>query len=169
MINLSKDHKTIPPVFIVASACAGLLTLAIFSSPLHAAPASRYVVHADEVYDKDKDLTWQRCSVGQNWKDGKGCEGAIKTFTFQGAQSQAKDKWRIPTKDELASLVDNSHTDFPTTDRDAFPGMNEDIPGYWSSTASSSGRSWDVRFTSGEATDDINARQFAVRLVRSGK
>jgi hypothetical protein len=44
------------------------------------APAvnSRYVIQGDTVYDKKTDLTWQRCSVGQRWAEGKGCVGVTE-------------------------------------------------------------------------------------------
>ena len=35
----------------------------------------RYDVRADEVYDKNTDLTWARCPVGMNWQEDSGCFG----------------------------------------------------------------------------------------------
>lgn len=150
------------------------LTLAGFLPALAgAAPNPRYVINGGEVYDKDKNLTWQRCSVGQNWNEGAGCTGTVRTFTFEEAQRQAVDKWRVPTRDELASLIDPARTvfpNFPTLDVDAFPGMSEDETTYWTSSRTSDpDRSWDVRFTDGNVTDDVSVRKYAVRLVRSGK
>ena len=74
------------------------------------APAanSRYVIQGDTVYDKKTDLTWQRCSVGQRWAEGKGCVGVIKTFTFDDAQRQGNGMWRVPTKNELGTLIDQN-------------------------------------------------------------
>jgi hypothetical protein len=138
-------------------------------TPADAAPSSRYVINGDEVYDTVTDLTWKRCSVGQTWKDGAQCAGPVRVFSFDQAQRLADGDWRVPTKDELASLIDPGRQDFPTIDAEAFPDMNENRPTYWSSTPSNAERSWDVRFTVGNITDDVNAYPFAVRLVRSGK
>ncbi len=143
----------------------------VWLSPVlaEAATDSHYVINGGEVYDKDSDLTWQRCSVGQRWQDGAGCSGDIQIFTFQDAQRQSERDWRVPTKEELAELIDHDRQDFPTIDQDAFPGMSEGRPTYWTSTPNSADRSWDVRFEDGYVTDDVNVRRFAVRLVRSGK
>jgi hypothetical protein len=147
-----------------------LFALAAFLPGLvYAAPNVRYEINGGEVYDKDQNLTWQRCSIGQKWQEGTGCTGIIKTFTFQDAQRQAEGNWRVPTGEELAGLIDRGRQNFPTIDIEAFPDMNIDIPTYWSSTPSDSNRSLDVRFTNGNVTDDINERRYAVRLVRNGK
>lgn len=147
-----------------------LLALSVFSPALaNATPNPRYVINGGEVYDKDNNLTWQRCSVGQNWNEGAGCVGTVKTFTFQDAQRQANGNWRVPTREELASLIDPGRQIFPTIDMEAFPGMSDNTPTYWSSTSSDADRSWDVRFTTGSVTDDVSGYRFAVRLVRSGK
>ncbi|MGA8147050.1 MAG: DUF1566 domain-containing protein [Gallionellaceae bacterium] len=147
-----------------------LLTLSVLSPTLaNAAPNPRYIINGGEVYDKDNNLTWQRCSVGQDWKEGTGCVGTVKTFTFQDASRQANGNWRVPTREELATLIDQQRQNFPTIDMDAFPDMNEEFPTYWTSTPSDADRSWDVRFTDGNVTDDVSVRRYAVRLVRSGK
>jgi len=67
---------------------------------------SRYVIHDGEVFDSKTKLTWARCSVGQEWKH-EHCVGTISTFTFADAQKQANEAWRVPTKDELVSLIDS--------------------------------------------------------------
>ena len=164
MIDFKKIEKFGIPALVIAATLAGAS-----STQAYAAQGSRYEINNGEVYDKDKNLTWQRCSLGQNWKEGKGCEGTINTYTFQEALQQAGTKWRLPTKDELSSLVDKSRPDFPAIDSETFPGMNENVTGYWSNTPYNTERSWNVRFTSGIAADDINVRRFGVRLVRSGK
>lgn len=56
------------------------------------------------IWDKATNLVWQRCSVGQTW-DGKTCAGEAKKFTFDEAQKQAGNGWRVPTIRELASLI----------------------------------------------------------------
>jgi hypothetical protein len=67
---------------------------------------SRYVINGGEVYDTKTNLTWQRCSVGLHWGEGRGCTGAgNKVFTFDEVPYQATKRWRIPDKDELSSLI----------------------------------------------------------------
>jgi Protein of unknown function (DUF1566)/Tetratricopeptide repeat len=95
------------------------------------ASSSRYVINGGEVYDKKTDLTWQRCSVGQRWKEDIGCAGVIKTFSWEDAQQLTSGSWRVPTKQELATLVDKSRDDWPTIDREVFP--DTDFSHYWTS------------------------------------
>ena len=76
----------------------------------------RYQILGDGSVVKDSQtaLIWARCSLGQKW-DGSGCAGMAKKFTFDQAQrfaseveasiQQGTNKWRIPTLNELQSLV----------------------------------------------------------------
>ena len=84
-----------------------ILTLFAGSAFAQASPAAhpRYVIKGDTVYDKQANLSWQRCSLGQRWVDGTGCVGTVERFDFRTAQQQASGTWRIPTKDELPTLV----------------------------------------------------------------
>jgi hypothetical protein len=169
MMVLQRSNKCGSRVLAIATTLVKLLALAGISSGLAYATNSRYEINGGEIYDKSKDLTWQRCSIGQSWKEGKGCEGTINSFTFQEAQKQGAGKWRVPTKDELVSLVDKTSTSFPAIDAETFPNMNEDITGYWTSSSNEAERAWDVRFTSGNVVNDVSSRRFGVRLVRNGK
>jgi len=146
------------------------IALAVLAPALAEAAANpHYVINGSVVYDKDTNLTWQRCSVGQHWKDPAGCSGNIRELTFEEAQRQAKGDWRMPSKDELAGLIDPTRQDFPSIDPGAFPDMSGDSATYWTSTPNTAERSWDVRFKDGNVTDDVNAWHFAARLVKSGK
>jgi hypothetical protein len=130
---------------------------------------SRYVIQGGEVYDTRTKLTWARCSVGQEWKN-EHCVGAISTFTFASAQTQAGGGWRVPTKDELVTLIDPDRKDFPAIDMAAFPDMDANHPWYWSSTPNGTVIAWYVDFTDGYTSgfvDGINT--LAIRLVRSDK
>src|SRR5262249_37829178 len=68
-------------------------------------PTTRYQLRGGEVYDKTTDLTWQRCSIGQRWKEGAGCVGVIKQMSWDEAKGQAGSGWRLPSKDELTTLI----------------------------------------------------------------
>jgi hypothetical protein len=133
---------------------------------------SRYVIQGDSVYDQETDLTWSRCSVGQNWKDGIGCEGAVKAYSFVRAQHLANKTWRIPKKDELATLIDLERKNTgmsPTIDVAAFPDMDPGKNWYWSSTVAGAAISWSVGFDGGYVNDYNRNKLAAVRLVRSGR
>lgn len=127
----------------------------------------RYLIRGGEVYDSRTKLTWARCSVGQEWKN-EHCVGTINNFTFSSAQKQASGGWRVPTKDELVTLIDSDRKNFPTIDMVAFPDMDASHPWYWSSTPNGSSIAWYVDFSDGYTSgfvDGVNT--LAIRLVRS--
>jgi hypothetical protein len=139
---------------------------------------SRYVINKHEVYDKKTNLTWQRCSVGQNWDAKSGCVGKVLTFTYDLAQGQGNKIWRMPTKSELVSLIDKQRKArdlIPTIDTGAFPDMDSDMPLYWSSPVAGHLEAFYVVFDDGSegsygfGNHSLRTIQFAVRLVRSGK
>jgi TPR repeat protein/serine/threonine protein kinase len=72
-----------------------------------ASPNERYrFVGKDQdiVEDTRTKLQWQRCSQGQTW-NGATCAGEATKYTWYETQRIAPAGWRLPTKDELASLV----------------------------------------------------------------
>src|SRR3954464_5388351 len=116
----------------VPSICLGLALVAAgtawaaegtpcYNSDKSTAPTSRYVLNGDEAQDKQTGLTWQRCSVGQTFKDGA-CTGEIKTFPWDKAAKEARGGWRLPTRDELETLVTKSCL-APALNSEVFPGM----------------------------------------------
>lgn len=133
----------------------------------------RFVIKSGEVYDKKTDLTWQRCSVGQHWLNGLGCMGVVRVFTFHEAQQQGNSKWRLPSKDELESLIDHKKVDAhqsPTIDEVAFPDMDKNRLFYWSSMPYEASGGWGVNFFGGSVYNcSLRAETDAVRLVRRGK
>ncbi|WP_245538826.1 DUF1566 domain-containing protein [Thiobacillus denitrificans] len=136
----------------------------------------RYVIKGDTVYDNATNLTWMRCSLGQEWKDGIGCAGIVKRFMFDEAQAQGGNGWRMPSQRELMTLIDKdrrSSRTLPTIDTDAFPGMDLKIEQYyWTSTPSLDPNGWGVvSFLSGFDGFDHRFRSssYAVRLVRDGQ
>ncbi|MDP1985063.1 MAG: DUF1566 domain-containing protein [Sulfuritalea sp.] len=134
---------------------------------------SQYVIQGESVYDKRADLTWARCTVGQRWKERVGCEGIVRVFTFDQAQQQGANGWRVPSKKELVTLIDrkkaNSHRK-PTIDNVAFPDMDESILRYWTSTPDGASGGWDVSFLDGTINYLSNRSDtYPVRLVRNGQ
>ena len=143
-----------------------LVLLLSFMSLSSAWAGSRYEIRGAEVYDSQTKLTWARCSVGQEWKNGH-CAGDVIYYDFDTAQKQAGNGWRVPSKDELVSLIDPNLKKFPVVDTAAFPDMDANHPWYWSSTPNGSAIAWYVDFTDGYTSGFIDeANKLAVRLVR---
>ena len=129
-------------------------------------------------------LQWQRCSLGQTW-NGVTCAGEATKYQWDEARRAASAGWRLPTKDELASLVycSSGKPDYwkpthevcegayqmPTIWSAAFP--NTPVNWFWSSSFSASNASdaWYVYFGGGDVGyDDKNLASY-VRLVRGGQ
>lgn len=155
------------------------------------------VVAPGVVRDNRTKLEWMRCSMGQDWNErSQHCDGTAAEYTFDGAQAIARRlnqaggynsraDWRVPSKDELASLVvcskgrsgtgnycaDGSLR--PTIAQRVFPGTPTGNS-HWTSSSSerSSSSAWFVGFTFGDVNHDDYNRfnyNFYVRLVRSSQ
>lgn len=127
-------------------------------------PSSRFLVKAGEVYDKKTGLTWQRCSVGQRWKAGLGCVGVILQMTWKEAQLRETALWRLPTRDELASLIATNCSN-PAINETVFPDMELPKLWYWTSTESG-GSVLYVAFGGGSVRESGPSDLDAVRLVK---
>ncbi|CAA6821927.1 MAG: TIR protein [uncultured Thiotrichaceae bacterium] len=155
----------------------------------------QYVDHGDgTVTDTKTKLMWKKCSEGQS---GINCgQGKAKKFTWDYAMKQFENvefagyrDWRMPTREELRSLVycsngvsqeeawdggcdgkndDQGKYDRPTIDQSVFPRTQT---WYWSSSpyASSSNGAWIVGFNYGGGHWYNKGNNFYVRLVRSGQ
>jgi hypothetical protein len=137
------------------------------------APAanSRYVIQGETVYDKKTNVTWQRCSVGQQWVEPTGCAGVVKTFTFDVAMQQGDGSWHVPPKDKLATLLDRKRKaskQKPAIDALAFPDMDLENLVYWSSTPRDAANAWFVSFDRGYVYYDYRSTPRALRLMRNG-
>lgn len=132
--------------------------------------ASRFEVHDDTVYDRSTDLTWTRCSYGQQWTEDGGCSGSARLLDWDSAMglpSQGDANWRLPQRDELQSIV-ASNCKKPAIDGTVFPGTPSIQ--YWTSTASGPSYAWVVFFRTGMPTwNFLKTTPFAVRLVRTGR
>lgn len=127
--------------------------------------AGRYQLLAGgaEVLDSRTGLIWQRCSVGQIWS-GKTCTGVTKEVTFHEAQTLAANGWRVPIRNELASLMGEG-VNLGTLNATAFPGPEFT---FWTSTlrAEDARVAWYVNFYLGLASTMTLDTRFNVRLVR---
>jgi hypothetical protein len=118
------------------------------------------------VTDKDTGLMWQKQDDGRqyNWHQAKGtvCR-ALKTGKYSD--------WRLPSKDELATIVDKSAPQSgPAIKTSFFPGTMK--AGYWSSTtdAVKPDFAWLVDFAKGHIIPAVDKRNhWHVRCVRGGQ
>lgn len=130
-------------------------------------PTSRYVIKDAVVYDRKTDLTWQRCSVGQRWENDVGCVGVIAEMSWDEARSKSADGWRLPTRDELATLVSPTCKQ-PAINEAGFPDMDLGKLWYWTSSESGDYLAWLVNFADGQFANYDRSDVGALRLVRSG-
>lgn len=130
-------------------------------------PTTRYEMNGPEVLDKETGLTWQRCSVGQTWRDAEGCAGAVREFDWRDAKRQARGGWRLPTREELETLVSKACS--PSINPEAFPDLDPLKLWYWSASETVRGLAWLVQFGGGATFNGYQTAPNAVRLVRRGK
>lgn len=136
-------------------------------------PASRYDIQGDTVFDKETQLTWQRCLLGQKWQDGAGCTGTPQQLTWADAQKQGGGKrsagkqsadWRLPNKDELQTLV--SRACLRSVNSEAFPGFSLQYPEVWSRTETTPQQTWIVSLMSGAEFNALQSAKNGVLLVQ---
>lgn len=137
------------------------------------APDSRFTDNGNgTVTDRATGLIWKQCAEGLS---GAGCAtGTPVTFSWQQALQQAADAvfagstlWRLPNKNELASLIERRCYD-PAINARFFP--NTPVGSYRSSSPSAySGAAWYVDFDYGGVHDSFHKVVAGyVRLVRGG-
>jgi Protein of unknown function (DUF1566) len=122
----------------------------------------RFVVQGNVVQDTTTGLMWTRKTIGKglNWSAAKEACSKLREGGFED--------WRLPTIQELLSLVDYSRTS-PAIDTSAFECESN---WYWSATpysASPSDYAWYVAFRSGNSGYDSQGYVSYVRAVRSGQ
>ena len=136
-----------------------------------------FVINGDgTVTDNNTGLMWQPCNYGQALS-GTECTGTAATRTWAAAFAYVQElnttnyldygDWRLPTKNELQSIVNYSLYNPATT----FPNMAEDFSGhfYWSSTTELfRNHAWSVAFGDGSVGNIPKTIGFYVRAVRGG-
>ena len=132
--------------------------------------ASHFVITDETVYDQTTRLTWMRCSYGQTWHKGGGCDGDVKPMNWDAAMAlrvPGDNGWRLPSKDELDTIVE-WHCKKPAIDEEVFPGTA--LIAYWSSTPSGPSYAWHINFRWGiSAWQYLRSNQYAVRFVRDDR
>ena len=140
-----------------------------------AAQALGYTDHGDgTVTDTKTRLMWKQCAEGQSLPDCRGqpmkysWDVAMKiptTLNLRGGFAGHSD-WRLPTKDELTSLVFHGRTS-PAICTEAFP--NAPSAAFWSSSPSGEDLAWGVDFVDGFVYGNLRSLALAVRLVRASQ
>lgn len=176
-----------------------MLTL-MFTQGCQSSPSftsQRFIDHGDgTISDKVSGLMWMRCSVGQTWS-GSNCEGepikvnwkdaakVTQNFSFVGKQD-----WRLPTIDELSSIVfcSTGRTEMarpagrfqrttdgrceaeqyqtPTVNNAIFP--NTPASWFWSASPyiHHDRDAWGLNFNEGNVSWGVKGNESHVRLVR---
>lgn len=157
-----------------------LIAIFLLSAIVHAeekTPAfnGRFRVDGATVVDGQTGLRWQRCSVGQTFLQNNTCKGSPKKFNFLQAQKQTKffvqpsGIWRVPTKNEIATLIDKTKIDLKI-DTSIFPDVSDKNRFFWTCDLYEDGAAWYADFYSGDvgyvSGDHSSAEDLlAVRLV----
>jgi len=126
--------------------------------------------------DTETGLMWLRFAYGQTWYNKKAIGDVkkvnwneafemVKQFNQQGGHT-GKNDWRLPTIDELKSLIEHvKDKSGNTIDTDIFP---ENSQRFWSSSPLAYGRykAWSVTFVSGTENIENKNQSNAIRFVR---
>lgn len=132
-------------------------------------------------------LMWMRCSLGQEWDElSRACLGSPALYTWAGGLNAVLDSnrdgghsgyddWRLPNKNELASIVERSCYS-PAINAAVFPQTPTEI-WFFSSTPFYTEdhrlrpHVWLVDFTLGSVRPNIKGQEpyAPVRLVRAGR
>jgi len=143
------------------------------------AATERYTDHGNgTVTDKRSGLQWQQCTDGLS---GAACSTGTATpqVSFAAALARAATvnadaggagkgfgDWRVPNKNELASLV-NYRCNAPSIQRSRFPGTP--AASAWTSSPLAAGLVWYVDFTDGNVGPSGMNGSRVLRLVRAGQ
>jgi hypothetical protein len=114
--------------------------------------ARRFQVAGDQVYDRKTDLTWQRCDFGQSWDESSGwCRGVKRHATADALGEAARSDapgWRVPTIDELASMMEV-----------ACRGQAKDVPPVFAEIEHGAGMTYYLSSSPSGTPDGIMAQQ----------
>jgi hypothetical protein len=129
----------------------------------------RFRLRGGEAEDTRTKLVWQRCPASTTYSASRGCVGVMRSYTLSDARELGGDGWRLPTKDELLTLVVNRSGGPPLKINQTVFYMGKLSQQFWTSTiySGSHGKQvWCIDFDFGNGT---NCGEYPrmVRLVRS--
>jgi len=142
---MKQTGKTWIPALILC-ACAPIVHADCDANAKPSTPASdfEFLAHGSAVRHKTTGLEWQRCPAGMKFTAGAAadhsqdaCQGTAGMFTLESANQYAaqanagtgldgKTDWRLPTMDELSSIVEDA-CQVPAINLKIFP----DTPVTW--------------------------------------
>ncbi|MFU8818781.1 MAG: DUF1566 domain-containing protein [Desulfurivibrio sp.] len=135
-------------------------------------PGGNFILHDDgTVTHGTTGLMWMRCSLGQSWSD-EACNGAAGGFTWGealraavGHQFAGYSDWRLPNKNELEALVEESCS-LPAINAAIFPATPTAY--FWTSSpyAGLAYAAWSVDFGFGAVNASVKSGSIHLRLVR---
>ncbi len=149
-----------------------LTLILILAGPNFLIGDTRFMTKEHIVVDLEYQIEWLRCSVGQRW-DGSKCSGNIVNLSLgvvpdaiNIANEQLGGKWRLPSKEELTSIVCKKCPS-PKINKEIFP--NTDNAPYWTGDQSIFNSKFyvSVNFHTGFSFNRFSPiKELAVRLVR---
>lgn len=183
----NKQHLTLTAaaLFIGIGMCVGISSKVMAqqcnTAQKPSMPNQRYVIDdSGDVRDRVSGLVWMRCAVGQGWDPEKeqcleaprkqvkswfSYDGAIKELTVIHKKT-GDDQWRLPTIDELQTLIEYNCQD-PATNTSIFP--NTPSWKFWSETplVENLAYAWTVDFLDGSSSTRLKSiTSHYVRLVK---
>jgi hypothetical protein len=122
-------------------AAAAPLLFIVTGLPAGAEPGAdppRFTVNAQQIQDNHTHLIWTRCPIGMRWLPSI-CIEHVQRFLYKEAvdfvrQAQAATGvgWRLPTRDEIKTLV--SADGKRLVDNELFSDLTDSERNYWTST-----------------------------------
>ncbi len=175
--NGRTDNSSVP-VFVSGITKAGSIAVGGTHS------CARLSINTGALLDTSTGLMWKRCSEGgQAWDAvNEVCVGVATPYTWKealkraqdvnngvnGADNLQKSGWRLPNRNELASLVEHQCSS-PAINAALFPSTV--ATSYWSSSpnAANAQQAWSVDFSDGRVSGVAKTGSAYVRMVRGGK
>ena len=138
--------------------------LCVSGYEMEPAVSSDFTTSSDDktVTDTRTKLMWQKATTNKNWRNALAYCQSLNTGTEPYA---GYTDWRLPNKNELASLLDLGKSSNPYSN---FPDMPSNF--FWSSsTILKSEKAWRVNFNTGNVTYYNKSQQHDVRCVRNAE
>ena len=140
-------------------------------------PTARFTFNGDgTVLDKETNITWMRCALGQKW-DGNICTGDATVYNWQEAVAEVgkinssgfagRNDWRLPYIPELASIVERQCFE-PRVNLKVFPATP--LLSFWTGMERMGhpDMAYMLDFNKGNASPAQKTVKGAVRLMHDG-